>query len=212
MRTSMTSRPDGSTHAVDDRTAAGNAVPRGINAPLLIALGSLLLTAALYWPTSLEIADIWQDTVRRRYTHGWFALGRHGVADLARPLEPGLDPVGAAARRLGPGGHRQPWLAGRPECRPARRDHDGLAGTRPGDDLGRRRVAAGAAGCVCRAVPLLRAAGVGADQRAAAVAHGVRLPVADPAGGHSRHDGQRTSSTSPRAGSKSRAAATACIS
>ena len=38
-------------------------------------LGALLLSAALFWPTSLEIADLWQDTVRRRYTHGWLVLG-----------------------------------------------------------------------------------------------------------------------------------------
>ncbi len=37
-------------------------------------LGELALTALLYWPTSLEIADLWEDTVRRRYTHGWIVL------------------------------------------------------------------------------------------------------------------------------------------
>ena len=46
----------------------------GTNAPLLIVLGALALAAALYWPTSLEIADLWEDTVRRRYTHGWLVL------------------------------------------------------------------------------------------------------------------------------------------
>ena len=45
------------------------------NAPLAIALGTLVLTAGLFWPTSIEIADLWQDTVRRRYTHGWLVLG-----------------------------------------------------------------------------------------------------------------------------------------
>jgi exosortase A len=44
------------------------------SAPLVIVLGALALTAALYWPTSLEIADLWEDTVRRRYTHGWLVL------------------------------------------------------------------------------------------------------------------------------------------
>jgi EpsI family protein len=46
----------------------------GINAPLFIVLGALALTALLYWPTSLEIADLWGDAVRRRYTHGWVVL------------------------------------------------------------------------------------------------------------------------------------------
>ena len=45
------------------------------NAPLAIALGALVLIAVLFWPTSIEIADLWQDTVRRRYTHGWLVLG-----------------------------------------------------------------------------------------------------------------------------------------
>ena len=45
------------------------------NAPLAIALGTLVLTAGLFWPTSIEIAELWQDTVRRRYTHGWLVLG-----------------------------------------------------------------------------------------------------------------------------------------
>lgn len=42
--------------------------------PLRIVLGALALTALLYWPTSLEIIDFWQDTARRRYTHGWAVL------------------------------------------------------------------------------------------------------------------------------------------
>ncbi len=60
--------------AVHDRTTAGDEARPGVNASLLIVLGSLVLTAVLYWSTSLEIADVWQDTVRRRYTHGWFTL------------------------------------------------------------------------------------------------------------------------------------------
>ena len=48
--------------------------PSGTNKQLLIVLGALALTALLYWPTSIEIADVWQDTVRRRYTHGWAVL------------------------------------------------------------------------------------------------------------------------------------------
>ena len=46
----------------------------GDNLPLGIVLGALALTALLYWPTSLEIVDYWQDTARRRYTHGWAVL------------------------------------------------------------------------------------------------------------------------------------------
>ena len=46
----------------------------GFNAPLLIVLGTLALTALLYWPTSLELVDLWGDTDRRRYTHGWLVL------------------------------------------------------------------------------------------------------------------------------------------
>jgi EpsI family protein len=45
-----------------------------VNIPLAIVLGALALTALLYWPTSLEIVDYWQDTARRRYTHGWAVL------------------------------------------------------------------------------------------------------------------------------------------
>jgi exosortase A len=41
---------------------------------LAIVIGALALTALLYWPTSLEIADLWQDTDRRLYTHGWLVL------------------------------------------------------------------------------------------------------------------------------------------
>ena len=64
---------------MDRRTDSGGsnpsaAVSSGLNAPLLIVLGTLALTALLYWPTSLEIADLWEDTVKRRYTHGWLVL------------------------------------------------------------------------------------------------------------------------------------------
>lgn len=59
---------------LNDRTDAGEQARPGFNAPLLIVLGALAMTALLYWPTSLEIADLWEDTVRRRYTHGWIVL------------------------------------------------------------------------------------------------------------------------------------------
>ena len=49
---------------MDRRTDSGGsnpsaAVSSGLNAPLFIVLGTLALTALLYWPTSLEIADLW---------------------------------------------------------------------------------------------------------------------------------------------------------
>jgi len=51
------------------------AIPKaGVNTPLLIVSGVLVLCALLFWPTSQEIAQLWGDTVRRRYTHGWAAL------------------------------------------------------------------------------------------------------------------------------------------
>jgi exosortase A len=65
---------NGSARTFSDETATVERAPSRVNAPLAIVLGSLALVAALYWPTSLEIADLWQDTVRRRYTHGWLVL------------------------------------------------------------------------------------------------------------------------------------------
>jgi exosortase A len=65
---------NGSARTFSDETTTVERAPSRVNAPLAIALGSLVLVAALYWPTSLEIADLWQDTVRRRYTHGWLVL------------------------------------------------------------------------------------------------------------------------------------------
>jgi len=72
------------------------AIPRaGVNTPLLIVSGALVLCALLFWSTSQEIADLWSDTVRRRYTHGWAALAvtvgllwrdRHRLATV--PLQP----------------------------------------------------------------------------------------------------------------------------
>jgi exosortase A len=65
---------NGSARTFSDETATVDRAPSRVNAPLAIVLGSLVLVAALYWATSLEIADLWQDTVRRRYTHGWLVL------------------------------------------------------------------------------------------------------------------------------------------
>ena len=70
----MTLQTDKAAPTVRDEAVARGALRAGISAPLFIVLGSLILTAVLYWPTSLEIVDIWQDTVKRRYTHGWFVL------------------------------------------------------------------------------------------------------------------------------------------
>jgi exosortase A len=46
----------------------------GFNAPLWIVLGTFALAALFYRPTSLEIAGLWEDTIKRRYTHGWLVL------------------------------------------------------------------------------------------------------------------------------------------
>lgn len=58
---------------VDHSLAAGG-VPSRFGSPLVIVFGALTLTALLYWPTSLAIAELWQDTDRRLYTHGWLVL------------------------------------------------------------------------------------------------------------------------------------------
>jgi exosortase A len=65
---------NGSARTLSEKATTVDCAPAGVNAPLVIALGALALVALLYWPTSLEIADLWQDTVRRRYTHGWLVL------------------------------------------------------------------------------------------------------------------------------------------
>ena len=57
-----------------DEAVAGDGAPSRIGSPLAIVIGALALTALLYWPTSLEIAELWQDTDRRLYTHGWLVL------------------------------------------------------------------------------------------------------------------------------------------
>ena len=51
---------------VDPNPAAPRA---GVSPQLLIVLGALV-----YWPTSLEIVDLWGDTDRMTYTHGWIVL------------------------------------------------------------------------------------------------------------------------------------------
>jgi exosortase A len=85
---------DETNRAPVDSTSAA-APSAGISTQLLIVLGALVLTALLYWPTTLEIVDLWGDTVRRRYTHGWVVLAvtvgllwrdRHALA--ATPLRP----------------------------------------------------------------------------------------------------------------------------
>jgi exosortase A len=57
-----------------DEAVAGDSAPSRSGSPLVIAIGALTLTALLYWPTSLAIAELWQDTDRRLYTHGWLVL------------------------------------------------------------------------------------------------------------------------------------------
>jgi exosortase A len=64
---------DEANRAPVDSTPA-KALRAGISLQLLIVLGALALTALLYWPTSLEIVERWQDTVWRRYTHGWIVF------------------------------------------------------------------------------------------------------------------------------------------
>ena len=56
---------------VDPNPAAPRA---GVSPQLLIVLGALVLTALLYWPTSLEIVELWGNMSRRVYTHGWIVL------------------------------------------------------------------------------------------------------------------------------------------
>jgi len=82
---------------ISDRTTAVDGASPGVNAALLIVLGTLVLTALLYWQTSIEIVDFWQDTARRRYTHGWAVLAvtiwliwRDRQALRAIPLAPPL--------------------------------------------------------------------------------------------------------------------------
>ena len=102
-----------STAPLEPGRSVAGAESAGLNAPLAVVLGTLALAAALYWPTTLEIADLWQDTVRRRYTHGWLVLAITVWLvwrDRAQLRVVGLSPPGAgwivvAAGSLG-------WLVG----------------------------------------------------------------------------------------------------
>jgi exosortase A len=58
----------------NDEAVGGDGTPSRIGSPLAIVIGALALTALLYWPTSLEIAELWQDNDRRLYTHGGLVL------------------------------------------------------------------------------------------------------------------------------------------
>ena len=62
------------TGTLSKEIVAGDGAPSRIGSPLAIVIGALALTALLYWPTSLEIAELWQDNDRRLYTHGWLVL------------------------------------------------------------------------------------------------------------------------------------------
>lgn len=64
----------GSSSTSNKRSSSIDSARTVVNAQLAIVLGTIVLVTLLYWPTSLEIADLWQDTVRRRYTHGWLVL------------------------------------------------------------------------------------------------------------------------------------------
>jgi exosortase A len=58
---------------IDSEASVAAGRTAGVNVPLLIVLGALVLAALLYWPTSSEYADLWQNT-KRRYSHGWVVL------------------------------------------------------------------------------------------------------------------------------------------
>lgn len=60
--------------AHDSETVVGHGATSHISSQLVVVIGALALTILLYWPTSREIADLWQDTDRRLYTHGWLVL------------------------------------------------------------------------------------------------------------------------------------------
>jgi exosortase A len=62
------------TGTLSKEIVAGDGASSRVNFPLAIVIGTLTLTVLLYWPTSLEIAELWQDTDRRLYTHGWLVL------------------------------------------------------------------------------------------------------------------------------------------
>ena len=83
------------SRTVSDSTDAQARAHWGTNKQLLIVLGALALTALLYWPTTGEIAGLWQDMSIRRYTHGWAVLAvtvwliwRGRAALAAIPLSP----------------------------------------------------------------------------------------------------------------------------
>jgi len=58
----------------DGETVVGYDATSRTSSPLVIVIGALALTVLLFWPTSREIADLWKDTDRRLYTHGWPVL------------------------------------------------------------------------------------------------------------------------------------------
>lgn len=60
--------------ALSNEAVVSDGAPSRIGSPLAIVIGVLTLTALLYWPTSLAIVELWQDTDRLLYTHGWLVL------------------------------------------------------------------------------------------------------------------------------------------
>ena len=180
---------NGSARTSSAATSNVACVASRVNAPLAIVLGALVLVAVLFWPTSIEIADLWQDTVRRRYTHGWLVLAITVWLIWRDRAQLRCDRIGAADLRLVRGSHRQRRMARRLQCRIAGDDDAGHAAARARHDLGGGRESRRAAGRLRRALSLFRVSGVGADQPVAAVADGPRQCLADSYGGHSGDDG-----------------------
>ena len=61
--------------SVDSSRAGEQAVARyALNQSLLVVAGAFVLTVALYWSTSVEIAELWTAGTQRRSAHGWLVL------------------------------------------------------------------------------------------------------------------------------------------
>ncbi len=60
--------------ALSNEAVVSDGAPSRVGSLFAIVIGALALTALLYWPTTFEIVELWQDTDRRLYTHGWLVL------------------------------------------------------------------------------------------------------------------------------------------